>query len=154
MVDYNQSYTKLDNGTEIFSRPTTAKGLRSYDRCKAFLWDEAAHSGFVDDFKLYGAVRPGIINTQGDVMLVSTPNGRRGVFASIFFNDDTFRKFVLPYSVAPGLIDPQELERDRKTLGDALFAQEYECSFEAAGAQAIEEKFIAQSENLDSAQEW
>jgi hypothetical protein len=148
-----QCYTRLKNGCELFSRPTSAKALRSFDRCKAILMDEAAHFSRKDDYELYAAVRPSIVNTRGDIMIISTPNGRRGFFPAIFFGDDTFRKFTLPYTVAPDLIDPEELERDRKSLGN-LFAQEYLCSFESAGMAAIEGDLISKSEELAAVEEW
>jgi hypothetical protein len=149
----NQTYTRFRNGCEAFSRPTSAKALRSFERCKAILLDEAAHFGRTDDYELYAAVRPSIINTQGDIMIVSTPNGRRGFFSSIYFGDDSFRKFELPYTVAPDLIDPSELERDRKSLGN-LFAQEYMCSFESPGLAAIEGSLISECEVLETVQKW
>jgi hypothetical protein len=149
----SQSYTKLRNGCEIFSRPTAARALRSFDRVKGILMDEAAHFSAIEDYALYAAVKPSVINTQGDIMIVSTPNGRRGFFASIYYSDDTFRKFTLPYHVAPGLIDPIELERDRKSLGN-LFAQEYECDFNASGSAAIEGNLISANEELTTVDEW
>lgn len=55
--------------------------------------------------------------------------------------------------MAPDLIDPDELEKDRKSLG-SLFAQEYECSFESNYLSAIEASLISECEQLDRVHEW
>ncbi|MBM3898208.1 MAG: hypothetical protein FJ358_06780 [Thaumarchaeota archaeon] len=87
----------LKNGCEIFSLPSTAQSLRGFDRVKAVYLDEAAHFIRLNDETIYTALRPTLINTQGDFVLVSTPNGQRGFFYRLYSNDDSVRKFILPF---------------------------------------------------------
>lgn len=103
--------------------------------------DEAAHFVQLNDENIYAALRPSIVNTQGDFVIVSTPRGQRGFFYKLYRDDDSFRKFVLPYHVAPGLIEPERIEEEKKALGP-LFSQEYEAAFLSTLSAAIPEPYV------------
>lgn len=137
-------YLRLQNGCEIYSLPSTAQSLRGFPRVKAVYLDEAAHFVQLNDENIYAALRPSIVNTQGDFVIVSTPRGQRGFFYKLYRDDDSFRKFVLPYHVAPGLIEPATVEAERATLGP-LFAQEYECAFLSSENAAFPPGLVEQS---------
>jgi hypothetical protein len=137
-------YLRLQNGCEIYSLPSTAQSLRGFPRVKAVYLDEAAHFVRLNDETIYAALRPSLINTQGDFVIVSTPRGQRGFFYQLYRDDDTFRKFLLPYHVAPGLISPDRIAEEKRALGP-FFAQEYECAFLSAQNAAIPPELIAHS---------
>ena len=144
LEDRLSDYTCFSNGCEVYSRPSSAQSLRSFDRVKGVYLDEAAHFVRLDDEEIYAAVRPNLINTKGDFVIVSTPRGQRGFFHKLFRDDDSFRKFVLPYSVAPALISPDEIEKEKQRLG-SLFSQEYECKFVGSHLAAIEPELIEEA---------
>ncbi|MHB8565688.1 MAG: terminase large subunit domain-containing protein [Nitrososphaerales archaeon] len=141
IVDRLSDYCSFRNGCEVYSRPSTPQSLRSFDRVKGIYLDEAAHFGQLDDEKVYAAMTPNLINTQGDYVMVSSPRGPRGFFYRLYKEKNEFRKFELPYTVAPELIAQSEIEKEKLRLGP-LFAQEYECSFLASGTPAIEPELI------------
>lgn len=136
-------YLRLQNGCEIYSLPSTAQSLRGFPRVKAVYLDEAAHFVRLHDETIYTALRPSLINTQGDFVIVSTPRGQRGFFYQLS-REDTFRKFVLSYHVAPGLIGPDRIAEEKRALGP-FFAQEYECAFLSGQNAAIPPDLIEQS---------
>jgi hypothetical protein len=81
------------------------------------------------------------VNTQGDFVIVSTPRGQRGFFYKLFCEDNDFRKFVFPYTIAQGLISNESIEEERRALGP-LFAQEYEAVFLSSMSAAFPEDFL------------
>jgi len=109
--------------------------------CNRFGRTEAAHFLQLKDENIYVALRPSIVNTQGDFVIVSTPRGQRGFFHRLCSEDASFRKFVLPYQAAPGLIGLDAIEEERRALGP-LFAQEYECAFLGAQSAAIPRELL------------
>jgi len=137
----NKGYLKLSNGCEIFSLPSTAQSLRGFPRVKAVYLDEAAHFIQLKDENIYAALRPSIVNTQGDFVIVSTPRGQRGFFYKLYCEDNDFRKFVFPYTIAQGLISNESIEEERRALGP-LFAQEYEAVFLSSMSAAFPEDFL------------
>ena len=137
----NSDYLRLSNGCEIYSLPSTAQSLRGFPRVKGVYLDEAAHFVQLNDSNIYAALRPSLINTGGDFVIISTPRGQRGFFYKIYRDDQGFRKFVLPYTVAPGLIDPSAIEDERIALGP-LFPQEYEAKFIVSQMSALGEDLV------------
>src|SRR6185437_15538109 len=121
-------YTRLTNGCEVFARASTNASTRGFDRVKHVVLDEVAHFVSREDDRIYAAIRPNLIATGGSLDEVSTPNGQRGMFFRQR-SDPTFRHLEIPWTCAPSLLDPQEIAKERQSLGPTMFAQEYECSF-------------------------
>src|SRR5215212_11759501 len=65
----------LPNGSRIEALPGSEKSIRGFSGVSLLLLDEAAR---VDD-ALYHAVRPMLAVSNGTLMMLSTPFGRRGV---------------------------------------------------------------------------
>ena len=80
---------------------------------KCIFLDEAAHFNIIDDSKVYNALAPDLDNTDGDFIIVRTPNGKRGMFYDLWCdNENRFYKLALPYSVSLGLLlDKKVVER-------------------------------------------
>jgi hypothetical protein len=89
--------------------------------------DEAAR--VPDD--LYRAVRPMLAVSNGRMICLSTPYGKRGFFYDAWANGgDDWARIEIPASRI-SRIAPNFLERERRRIGASWFRQEYECSFEA-----------------------
>jgi len=124
----------LPNGSRIVGVPGTADTVRGYSAVSLMLIDEASYVS--DD--LYQAVGPSLAVSDGDLWLISTPNGPRGFFYEAWTNGgDTWRRVRVPASDFDR-IPPRFLEEQRVSLGDRGFRQEYECEFVGAVGSLFE----------------
>ena len=70
-----------------------------------------------------------IATTNGSLILLSTPAGRRGTFFDIWHNGDpAWERVRVPASDCPR-ITPEFLEEEKRALGAARYAEEYELAF-------------------------
>lgn len=78
-------------------------------------------------------LRPALSDRKGWATFIGTPKGKNAFWElySQAEHDPTWHTFMLRASET-GLIDAAELEEARKQMGEDQYAQEYECSFEAA----------------------
>jgi hypothetical protein len=89
--------------------------------------DEAAR--VPDD--LYRAVTPMLAVSDGRMICLSTPWGRRGFFYDEWANGgDDWKRIEVPVSQVPR-ISEQYLARVRRQMGETWYRQEFCCSFEA-----------------------
>ncbi len=118
----------LSNHSRIVSLPCQEETIRGYSGVTRIIIDEASR---VPD-NVYRAVRPMLAASQGRLILLSTPYGRRGFFYSAWADSgaDWMRIEVRADQVAR--IAPAFLAEERHELGESWFRQEYCCSFEAA----------------------
>ena len=77
---------------------------------------------------LYYAVRPMLATTQGRLIALSTPNGKRGWLYDEWTNGKGWEKTKVPATECPR-ISAAHLKEERETLGETYFRQEYECEF-------------------------
>lgn len=118
---------QLVNDSRIVSLPGKADTIRGFSGVSLLIIDEASR---VDD-ELYYAVRPMLAVSQGRMILLSTPFGKRG----FFFNEwsrpkesQAWKKIRITAYECPR-IAPEFLEEERLALGDWWFRQEYLCEF-------------------------
>ena len=123
-----RSNVELFNGTIIKTYPANAEAVRGPDRVVCVFLDEAAHIKQIDDSQVYDALKPNLANTDGDFILVSTPNGRRGIFYDLW-EKGRYQKLELPYTLAMGELLSEEFIEDEKKDTRIDFEQEYECKF-------------------------
>ena len=64
----------------------------------------------------------------GRLILLSTPNGRRGHFFEAWESDEDWERTAVLASECPR-IDPAFLETEKAALGETWFSQEYQCKF-------------------------
>ena len=123
----NRQSVKLPNGSKIVALPGGEKPTRSYSRVSLVVIDEAA---MVPD-PVHDSVSPTLATTNGVLMLVSTPMGKRGAFyrAWQFGGDEWHRVFGPVDEAKPGRIGREHLELERRRGGDDFFDQEYLCVF-------------------------
>lgn len=123
---------KLLNGSIIRCLPTGADGLgiRGYTN-NLLIADEAA---FIPE-EVWAAVTPSLSTTGGQIILLSTPFGRKGYFYNCF-NDPFFTKFhISTREVAEKRQEPQRtfmlnnLEAEKSRMTKLQFIQEYEGEF-------------------------
>jgi hypothetical protein len=89
--------------------------------------DEAAR--VQDD--LYRSVRPMLAVSQGRLVCLSTPFGKRGFFWHEWAEGgDAWQRVCIPWQECPR-ITPDFIAGERKSMGDSWVSQEYCCSFEA-----------------------
>ena len=117
----------LENGSRILGLPSRADTIRGYSP-QLVIVDEAAYC----PDEVEAAVRPMMLNrrTRRALWLISTPNGRRGMFYDTWTQktDLRWRKFSRTAVECPW-IRAEDLVAERERLGEERYAQEYLCEF-------------------------
>jgi hypothetical protein len=117
----------LANFSRIVCLPCREDTIRGYSRVSLLVIDEAAR--VPDD--LYRAVRPMLTVSQGRLICLSTPYGKRGFFHDAWANGgDDWARIEVP-AAQVSRFDPAYLAKERRGMGEAWYRQEYCCSFEA-----------------------
>jgi hypothetical protein len=124
-----QSRTQLElaNQSRIVSLPGKEATVRSFSGVRLLVIDEAAR--VPDD--LYRSVRPMLAVSQGRLVCLSTPFGKRGFFFHEWTGGDpSWKRIRIAWSDCPR-IAPAFIEQETRSMGESWVRQEYECSFEA-----------------------
>jgi hypothetical protein len=117
----------LNNASRIVCLPCKEETIRGFSGISLLILDEA--SRVPDD--LYRAVRPMLAVSNGRLICLSTPQGKRGFFYESWAKGgDDWQRIEVPAAKIPR-IKPEFLEQERRALGDSCFRQEYCCSFES-----------------------
>jgi hypothetical protein len=127
----NAHSLKFASGARIVALPGSARTARGYSP-DLLIVEEAAH--IQDDEDFFTAIRPMIGATDGDMILMSTPNGKRGVFYREWTEGgDQWERYTITAHECPR-IKPEFLEEEKRSMGELMFRQEYLCEFvETAG---------------------
>ena len=95
-------------------------------------------------------IRPSLADRKGKATFIGTPKGKNE-FWEIYNNAQNNDKWFCAMYKADetGILDADELEEAKLTMGEDRFAQEFMCSFEAAiqGAYYAQEMKTAKTEN-------
>jgi hypothetical protein len=116
---------ELSNGSRILSLPGTEETVRGFSGVSLLIIDEAAR---VAD-ALYYAVRPMLAVSQGRLVALSTPFGKRGWFHDEWHGEGDWERVRIVAGECPR-ITAEFLAEERRALGDRWYRQEYLCSFE------------------------
>lgn len=120
---------ELANGSRIIALPGTERTVRGYTADLVII-DEAAR--VLDE--LYEAVRPMLATTKGQLLALSTPWGERGWWYDAWANGGAeWHRIEVP-ATSCARISAEFLASERRSLPAAVFAAEYECSFQGLGA--------------------
>lgn len=121
----NQVTLELANGSRIVVIPAKQANIRGFSAVSLLVVDEAA---FVPD-EVYQAVRPMLAVSQGRIVLLSTPNGKRGFFHYEWTEGgaDWLRTMITAHDCPH--IDPAWLAAERMKIPGNIFDQEYLCVF-------------------------
>lgn len=119
---------ELANGSRIVTLPGSEKTVRGFSAPDLVIEDESAR--VPDD--LHQAIRPMLAVSQGRLVLLSSPFGRRGHFYETWERGgpEWLRVKVTAYDVPR--IDPAWLEAERLAIGAWWFDQEFLCVFRDA----------------------
>ncbi len=116
---------ELQNGSRIISLPENEEGIRGYSGVTLLVIDEASR---VSD-AIYRAVRPMLAVSNGRLIALSTPFGKRGWFFDSWESSEPWERIRITAPQCPR-ISPQFLAEERRVLGERYFSQEYLCTFE------------------------
>jgi hypothetical protein len=124
-VEENKMSFQLSNGSRCISLPGTEQTIRGYGGVNLIVVDEAAR---VDDALITG-LTPMLAVSGGRLLALSTPFGRRGWWYRAWTEGGTdYFRYEVPAVECPR-ITKDFLERERRSLGDWFYRQEYECQF-------------------------
>lgn len=116
---------ELANGSRIISLPGSENTIRGYSSAALVIVDEASRVG--DD--MMAAVRPTMATTNGRLIAMSTPWGKRGWWYKEWaLGGDSWKRFSLRAEDCPR-ISKEFLADEERALGPFLYRQEYLCEF-------------------------
>ena len=148
-IQYNESELRADlpNGARI-----RLYGADNPDRLRGLYLDGVILDEFADmRSSVWGeVVRPMLADRKGWAVFIGTPKGHNEFYDA--YQDALTRKdwFTLMLKASnSGLIDDEELMDAKRGMTDDQFAQEFECSFEAAIAGAYYSKDIVGEQITD-----
>jgi hypothetical protein len=133
----NELSAMLANRSRIISLPGDPKTVRGFSSPSLIIEDE---SGYVDD-GLYTAIRPMLAVSAGRLILMSTPNGRRGHYFDSWTGEGDWQRIRIVGKECPR-ISAEFLEQERQELGPMLYSQEYEGEFIDAQSSAFSSEMI------------
>lgn len=122
---YNRPSLLFPNGARIVAVPAHQDNIRGFSAVSLLLVDEAAR---VSD-GVWAAVLPMVSTVDGAIWLMSTPNGKLGFFAALWFSSDPEWRRILATAGSGSRIPAAVLEQQRRALTRAQFAQDYLCEF-------------------------
>jgi hypothetical protein len=118
---------ELPNRSRIVGLPGTEGTVRGFSAVSLLLIDEAAR---VED-AMYNALRPMLAVGDGDLWLMSTPNGKQGFFYESWeHGGEDWMRVRVPVTECPR-ISKKFIEEQRRVLGK-WFDQEHMCEFTAS----------------------
>jgi hypothetical protein len=116
---------EFTNGSRIVALPGKEQTIRGFSGVSLLIVDEASR---VPD-ELYQAIRPMLAVSGGDIVLLSTPFGKRGFFHHEWTEGgDTWHRTKITAAMCPR-ISHEWLEQERAAIGDWWYRQEYLCEF-------------------------
>ncbi len=127
LLEDNKLSMSVKGGGRVVSLPGSEQTIRGFSGASLIVLDEAAR---VED-QLYYAVRPMLATSNGRLVGMSTPFGKRGWYWHEWSEGTTWRKVQIPALEVPR-ISPSFLEEERQSMGDFMFKQEYLCEFVAS----------------------
>jgi hypothetical protein len=138
LVEDKELSCTMDNGARIVSLPGVEDTVRCFSAPKLIIEDEASRC----PDSLYKALRPMLITSHGELLLISTPRGKRGHFHQIWTSDDpNWQKIKVVATECPN-ISAEDLEQELIELGEWWYRQEYFCEFVDAEDQFFSSAMI------------
>ena len=133
----NKSSCTLANGARIVSLPGDPDTVRGFSAPKLVIKDEAA---YVDD-AMQASLDPMLAVSNGRLIELSTPNGRRGHFYENWMYGEGVERIRIIGRECPR-ISAEFLDQQRRKLGPMLFAQEFEGEFIDADTSVFASELI------------
>jgi hypothetical protein len=120
----NETELELDNGSRVVAVPGSERTVRSKSAVSLLIIDEASR---IDD-SLISAVTPMLATTDGDLIALTTPFGKRGWFYEQWTAGEGYQRTKRTALDCPR-ISQAFLDKERKRLGPMMYSQEYMCEF-------------------------
>jgi hypothetical protein len=124
-IEDNKLSLQLKSGSRVVSLPSTEATIRGYSGASLIIVDEAAR---LPDH-IFFSISPMVAVSQGQMILLSTPAGKRGFFHDAYTSEgDEWELITVTADQCPR-ISAEFLEKERAQIGDFYFRQEYLCEF-------------------------
>jgi hypothetical protein len=141
---------QLANGSRIIALPGTEKTIRGFAAADLVILDEAAR---VED-ELLAAVRPMLATSNGSLIALTTPAGKRGWFYEVWTGpSQDWTRVRVPASECPR-ISKEFLDEELRELGRLRFSEEYELAFIDSDACVFPSEVIARAFTLEVEPLW
>lgn len=125
LLEDNKLSMTFANNSRIVSLPGDQATVRGYSGVTMILEDEAAQVR--DEF--YQAILPMLIINDGTFIAMSTPYGKRGHFFQEWIEGGgEWKRIEITADKCPRITEEQ-LDLQRRSLGDMFFRQEFLCEF-------------------------
>ena len=125
LLEDNKLSMTFANNSRIVSLPGDQATVRGFSSVTMILEDEAAQVR--DEF--YQAILPMLIINNGVFVAMSTPFGKRGHFFQEWAaGGDNWKRIEITAEMCPRITEEQ-LEAQRRSLGEMFFRQEFQCEF-------------------------
>ncbi len=116
---------ELENGSRCVSLPGSEATVRGFSAPALVIEDESAR--VPDDY--HYSIKPMLAVSGGDLLLMSTPFGKRGHFFHIFTEaGPEWQKILVPATECPRITE-EFLAEERRSMPEAWFRAEYLCEF-------------------------
>ena len=139
---YNKLSLRFPNGSRIVGLPGEDANIRGFSAVSMVIIDEASR---VSD-TLYKALRPMLAVGDGDLWLLSTPNGRLGFFFEEFeFGGDRWERIHVDATACGERISATFLEDEVASMGAAWVRQEYFCEFVDSGGTMFDRLMVEEA---------
>lgn len=115
---------KLANNSRIIALPANEKTIRVYSGVTQLILDEASR---IPD-EVYRATRPMLATSNGELILLSTPFGKRGFFYEAWEDRENWDWWQVTADECPR-ITPEFLAKEKRDLPEWFYYQEYFCEF-------------------------
>jgi hypothetical protein len=130
---------ELSNGSRVVALPGDNPATI---RCFSGVWMVVVDEAALCLDSLFTAVRPMLGTTDGKMVCLSTPFGRRGWFFEQWVGADPTWERIVSRAVDCPRISPEFLAEERRMLGPAMFSQEHECMFIESEGQVFSTESI------------
>lgn len=144
LIEDTKRSMSVAGGGRVASLPGSEATIRGFSAATLIIEDEASR---VED-DLYLAVRPMLATTNGRLLLMSTPFGKRGHFWREWSEGNGWTKVRVAATDVPR-ISAGFLEEERAALGSWWFDQEYLCEFKEANDAFFSEAEISSALSSD-----
>ena len=145
---YNKLSLLFPNGSRIVGVPGKDTNIRGFSAVSMLIIDEAAR---VPD-SLYKALRPMLAVGDGNLWLLSTPNGRAGFYFEEFeFGGDRWERIQVDAAACGERISGAFLEDEMASMGAAWVRQEYFCEFVDSGGMMFDRLMVEEAMDAELA---
>lgn len=121
LIEDNKLSCQFESGSRVVALPGHEGTIRGFSAPSLVIEDEASRC--VDE--IYSAIRPMLAVSNGRLILLSTPHGKRGHFFEAWQNGGPeWHRIKITADQCPR-IKADFLAEERRALGDWLYRQEY-----------------------------